>query len=92
MKKSRFSSLFVVFIFLGSCAVASAEETKKEKLEAKSNQVMDEVKEGIRDAQDKGCEMIDGKMKCFGKKVKHKAKTMSDKTKSKVKELKNKVD
>lgn len=52
----------------------------------------DKVKSTYRDAKDKVCEMIDGKMKCVAKKIKNKALNMADKLETDATELKNKVD
>jgi hypothetical protein len=71
---------------------ASAEEGTLEKTEAAANKATDSVKEGYRDANDKTCEMVDGKLHCIGKKVSNKAKTLEDKTETKAKEVKNKAD
>lgn len=71
---------------------AGAEETTIEKAGTAVNKATDSVKETYRDAKDKGCEMVNGKMKCLGKKVSNKAKTLKDKTETKVEEIKDKVD
>ncbi|MBS1968844.1 MAG: hypothetical protein JSU04_00965 [Bdellovibrionales bacterium] len=71
---------------------ASAEESTLEKTEAVANKATDSVKESYRDVKDKTCEMVNGKIHCVGKKIMNKAKTLGDKTETKAKEVKNKVD
>ena len=70
----------------------SAEETIPEKVNTATNKTVDNVKEGYRNAKDKTCEMINGKMECVGKKIKNKTRTAVDKTKTKAEELKDKID
>jgi hypothetical protein len=71
---------------------AAAEESTIEKTETVVNKATDSVKEGYRDAKDKTCETVNGKVHCVGKKISNKAKTLGDKTETKAKEVKNKVD
>ena len=63
-----------------------------EKANTVANKTVDVTKEAARNVSDKVCEMIDGKMKCLPKKIKHKAQTMKDKAGTKATEIKNKVD
>lgn len=72
--------------------VAFAEETTLEKAEVLKNETLDSTKEVYRNAQDEMCQLQDGKMKCFGRKMKHKAESLYDKTKTKAKEMKNKIN
>jgi hypothetical protein len=44
-----------------------------------------------RDLEDKACEMVNGKMQCLGKKIKHKVKTFKEKSQTKEKEIENKI-
>ena len=88
-------NLFRICLFAGLVSfstLVSAEETKMEKLETQKNETVDNVKSTYRDAKDKACEMVDGKTQCLGKKIRNKAKSMSDKTKTEGIELKNKID
>lgn len=43
---------------------------------------------GARNLKDKTCEMMDGKMKCAGKKLKHKMQNAGDEVSDKVDDLK----
>ncbi|MBX9766351.1 MAG: hypothetical protein K2X47_03690 [Bdellovibrionales bacterium] len=69
-----------------------AEETKMEKVETKAHEASDSVKGAYRDAKDKACELINGKMECVGKKIKNKTETAVDKAGTKATELKKKFD
>lgn len=71
---------------------ATAEESVVEKGATTMNKAGDSVKETYRDAKDKGCEMINGKLQCLGKKISNKGKTLKDKTETKAEEIKDKVD
>ncbi len=62
-----------------SCSGAFAAETIAENAKTVANRTVDVTKETARNASDKLCEMIDGKMKCLPKKIKHKVQTMKDK-------------
>ena len=77
-----------------SFAVTSsfAEESTMEKAETVKNNAVDSVKKTTRDVKDKTCEMINGKMECVAKQVKHSAQDAMDATKTKAKEIENKVD
>lgn len=69
-----------------------AEETKVEKIEAGTQRTVDRVKRSYRDVKDNVCEMINGKVVCYGKKMINSQKNVSDKVQSKIKEEKNKID
>jgi hypothetical protein len=69
-----------------------AEETVKEKVDTGFNKAVDSTKEAYRNVDDQACEMINGKMQCLGKKIKHKVKTMSEKTETNAKEIKKKIE
>lgn len=73
-------------------AFASAEETTLEKAETAKNKAVDSVKKTARDIKDKTCEMINGKMECVAKQVKHTGQDAMDAAKTKVNEIGNKVD
>lgn len=49
-------------------------------------------KKGTRAAKDEVCEMVNGKMECVAKKVKHKMQNAADSVGTKVKDEKNKID
>lgn len=84
-------SIFIALIFSLS-QLTYAEETNIEKAETIKNHAVDNVKEGYRNAKDKGCKMINGKMDCAVKKMNNKIKSKSDKVKTDVKEIQNKID
>ncbi len=69
-----------------------AEETNLEKAETVKNKAVDSVKNTARDVKDKTCEMINGKMECVAKQVKHTGQNAMDAAKTKVNEVGNKVD
>ena len=58
---------------------AHADETVKEKASEMGNDTKRAAKKGMRKAKDEVCEMVDGKMKCVGKKIKHAAQNAGDK-------------
>lgn len=91
MKKYILSAL-VVAATMSVAAVGFAEESTMEKVGTTGNKTMDSVKKTGRAASDKACEMVDGKMKCAGKKMKHKMQNAKDATGTKVEEVKNQVD
>lgn len=92
MKISGLFSVCLLSMSLAFATNAMAEESVQEKADTKKNEALDSVKSTYRDAQDKACEMVNGKMQCLGKKIKNKSKNFSDKAKTKAKELENKVD
>ena len=49
-----------------------------------ASDVKKEVKKGVRSAKDKTCEMVNGKMECAAKKLKHKAQNVGDEVKDKL--------
>jgi hypothetical protein len=87
----KFSTLTMLFLGL-SGAFAFAEETNLEKAETVKNNAVNSIKKTARDVKDKTCEMINGKMECVVKQVKHTGQDAMDATKTKVKEIENKVD
>jgi len=64
-----------------------AEDSKLEKKADKAGDAISETahdakrgtKKAFRNAKDKGCELVNGKMECAAKKVKNKAKDLGDK-------------
>lgn len=64
---------------LGSSNFAHADETVKEKVTEAGKDTKRAMKKGARKVKDETCEMIDGKMKCMGKKIKHSAQNAGDK-------------
>lgn len=93
MKTNKTKIFAAVFaINMGLATIANAEETAIEQTQATGNKVADKVKKGARKASDEVCEMMNGKMHCIGKKIKHKVQNAADSVESKAKEEKNKVD
>lgn len=89
MKKISTLTLLCLSLF---GAIASAEETNLEKAETMKNKAVDSVKKTARDVKDKTCEMINGKMECVAKQVKHTGQDAVDAVKTKANEIGNKVD
>lgn len=58
---------------------AGNDDTLKEKTEEAANDTKRAAKKAVRKAKDETCEMVDGKMKCVGKKMKHAAQNAGDK-------------
>lgn len=90
--KKLVNQLVVTLSLILFSSFVHAEETTMEKVETSANHAADSVKETYRDAKDKACEMVNGKLECAGKKIKNKAKNLKDKTETKATELKNKID
>jgi len=86
--------LFITSLFALSMGVSyvHAEETASEKSADSARDMKRKTKKGVHKMEDKGCEMVNGKMECAGKKMKHKANEAVDATKDEAKELKNKAD
>ena len=83
-------SLLVSATFAGS--YAAAVETVGEKMETSGNKAADSVKKGMHKGEDKACEMVNGKMSCAGKKMKHKMQDAAGSASTKGTEVKNKID
>lgn len=64
---------------LGTSNFVHADETVKEKVTEAGKDTKRAMKKGARKIKDETCEMIDGKMKCMGKKIKHSAQNAGDK-------------
>lgn len=71
---------------------AFAEETTVEKVEAAKDKAVDSVKKTYRKVDDKICEIVNGKMECVAKKLKHGLQNSSDKIETEINESINKVD
>ena len=67
--------------YLGSAAFAAESSVSHAADEAGNS-----VKKTYRSAKDKTCEMVNGKMQCLGKKIKHKLENASDSASAKAKE------
>ena len=57
----------------------AADDTVGEKAEEAAKDTGRAVKKGARKVKDKTCEMVNGKMDCAAKKLKHKAQNVGDK-------------
>lgn len=92
MKLLSLVRIVLVGVILSFSFFAFAEEAVSEKAQTAGNKTSDSVKKTYRAVKDKGCEMINGKLQCVGKKIKHKAENITDEVKTKATEVKNKVD
>ena len=74
-------SLSIISFSAGLLSVntASADETVKEKTKEAANDSKRGIKKGTRAVKDKACEMVNGKMECEAKKIKHTMQNISDK-------------
>lgn len=88
----QFLVTYALTASLGFSLSAFAEETKGEKAETAMNKTADNVKKGFRSTKDKTCEMVNGKMECVAKKMKHKVQNAADSVETKANEVKNKTD
>lgn len=82
MKNVLFTLLTVTLIggYTADKAFAlGKDETVKEKAEEAANDTKRATKKAVRKVKDETCEMVDGKMKCMGKKIKHAAQNAGDK-------------
>ncbi len=57
---------------------ARSEETVGEKMNEAASDTKKAVKKSARKVKDKTCELVNGKMECAGKKLKHKAQNVGD--------------
>ena len=71
-------------LYLGSSAFATESSVSHTADEAGNS-----VKKTYRNAKDKTCEMVNGKMQCLGKKIKHKMENASDAISTEAKEIKH---
>jgi hypothetical protein len=82
-------ALLSVSLAAGLSSFANAEETKSEKAVEQTKEAGRDLKKNAkktwRNTKDEACEMVNGKMECAGKKMKHKVQNGVD-------ELKDKVD
>ena len=74
----RFSSL-ILFSFVISTQLIASEETVKEKARESMNDSKRAIRQANRDFEDKTCELVNGKMVCSLKKVKHSVEKSTDK-------------
>ena len=57
----------------------AADDTVKEKVQEAGHDTKRAMKKSARKVKDETCEMVNGKMKCIGKKIKHGAQNVGDK-------------
>lgn len=89
MKSLKPLAVAIVSLYL---TTAWAEETTAEKIEHTKNKVSDSVKSNARKAEEKVCEVVNGKLECIVKKAKNSVKNAADSVGTKVSEIKNKLD
>lgn len=91
--KKALTALFLALAFAGTAATQShAEETLGEKAQAKMETAKNQAKKTYRKAKDKVCDIVNGKVECEAKKLKHRAQNAADKLKAEAKRAKNKAD
>ena len=91
MKKSILSAIVIASLFTFA-PILHAEETTMEKAETVKNKTVDKTKKVYRAAKDEVCELVNGKMECVAKKLKHKAQNATDTVKTKANEIKNETN
>lgn len=83
--QTNFRMLFTALVttaLVGSYTVSNvfaADDTVKEKVVEAGKDTKRAMKKGARKVKDETCEMVDGKMKCMGQKIKHGAQNVGDK-------------
>ncbi len=83
--------LSVALVLTLPYAILHAEETPSQKATIQVEKAGNSVKRGYRKADEKVCEMLNGKLKCVAKKVKHAVQNAGDAASTGAKELQNKV-
>ncbi len=73
-----FSTLVMQFVALTMHTELRAEETVVEKVQTSTNRAGNKVKHTYRQADNKVCEMVNGKEECVFKKFKNKVKDIKD--------------
>ena len=71
--------LLSVSLIFGFASFSNADETLGEKTKETASDVKKGTKKAWREVKDETCEMVNGKMKCVGKKIKHAAQNAGDK-------------
>lgn len=92
MKKNILLNACILALAFGFGLTTFAEETVVEKAETAVDKTTDAAKRAYRKGKDEACPIVDGKVNCLAKKVKHKVKNASDKAKTKANEIKNEND
>ena len=91
MKNRILSTIVMASLFTFAPAI-HAEETTMEKAETVKINAVDSTKKAYRTAKDEVCELVNGKMECVAKKLKHKAQNATDAVKTKANEIKNETN
>lgn len=78
--KSVMTLIFAAFIFI-PFAFAQAEETMTEKTQETATDIKKAMKKGGHRVEEKGCEMVNGKLQCLGKKIKNRGEEVKDEVK-----------
>lgn len=78
--KSVMTLMLAGFLF-APISFAHAEETVAEKAKETATDVKKSVKKGAHRVQEKGCELVNGKMKCLGDKIKNRGTEVKDEVK-----------
>lgn len=73
-------SLTVAALLMAPVSFSHA-ETVTEKAKETATDVKKSVKKGAHRVQEKGCEMVNGKMKCLGDKLKNRGEEVKDEVK-----------
>ncbi len=92
MKKNMKIGMTMIALTLSFAIGTFAEETMVEKTETSKNKVVDSVKKTYRKMDDKLCETVNGQINCVTKKIKNKIKNNTDKAKTEVQKIENKID
>ena len=78
------ASIAALAAFISMAPKAFADESTGDKVKQDAEQVKTNTKKLGREASDKTCEMVNGKMQCAGKKVKHSLQNTGDAAKDKM--------
>lgn len=78
--------------FSGFSNVVHAETTTGEKIQEGAEDAGKNVKKSYREAKDKACEMVNGKLECAGKRAMNKMRNAKDEAKDKANDVKKRVD
>jgi len=70
---------FMISAFALVAFNAISSETTKQKMEEASRDAQRSVHKAGRKVYDKTCELVNGKMECAGKRIKHEAQNLGDK-------------
>ncbi len=76
MKKLIMPALFAALAL--SSPICSRASDVSEDVKQAAKDTKKSVRKGVRSAKDKTCELVDGKMNCAAKKLKHKVQNVGD--------------